>query len=214
MNLQLDHVFILVNPEASEADLLRSLGLHEGTRNTHPGQGTANRRFFFNNCMLELLYVHDAQEAYHGPGRELRFPDRTQSQDASPFGIMLRDEDQDETRRPFEGWTYQPIYLEPSMGFHVGANSINLLEPLCLLSPFTKSAPGSSAAKPEVFHSISKVEIFTTASPLSDILEVANSVDRLYVRSSREHRMEITFDDHKSSSSRDLRPDLPLVFHW
>ena len=47
MNLELDHVFILVEPEAMVADLLIAKGFKEGTRNQHPGQGTSNRRFFF-----------------------------------------------------------------------------------------------------------------------------------------------------------------------
>ncbi len=46
MNLELDHVFILVEPEARVADLLIEQGFKEGTRNQHPGQGTSNRRFF------------------------------------------------------------------------------------------------------------------------------------------------------------------------
>ena len=47
MNLELDHVFILVEPEAIVADLLVKQGFQEGTRNKHPGQGTSNRRFYF-----------------------------------------------------------------------------------------------------------------------------------------------------------------------
>ena len=46
MNLELDHVFILVKPEARVANLLIAKGFEEGTRNIHPGQGTSNRRFF------------------------------------------------------------------------------------------------------------------------------------------------------------------------
>ncbi|MBE9137293.1 VOC family protein [Nodosilinea sp. LEGE 07088] len=47
MNLELDHVFILVEPAAQVADRLLEQGFREGPRNTHPGQGTANRRFYF-----------------------------------------------------------------------------------------------------------------------------------------------------------------------
>ena len=38
MNLELDHVFILVKPEARVADLLIAKGFEEGTQNIHPGQ--------------------------------------------------------------------------------------------------------------------------------------------------------------------------------
>ena len=55
MNLQLDHVFILVELEAEVADCLLEQGFREGPSNTHPGQGTTNRRFYFSNGMLEFI---------------------------------------------------------------------------------------------------------------------------------------------------------------
>ena len=61
--MRLDHFFILTEKSAPEAELLTEFGLIEGTSNDHPGQGTANRRFFFSNTTLELLYVRDANEA-------------------------------------------------------------------------------------------------------------------------------------------------------
>lgn len=63
MGIELDHVFVCVAAGAPEGNRLTTFGLIEGTPNSHPGQGTANRRFFFRNAMLELLYVHDEREA-------------------------------------------------------------------------------------------------------------------------------------------------------
>jgi hypothetical protein len=40
----------------------------EGEPNTHPGQGTACRRFFFRNAFLELVWVRDPAEAQGEPG--------------------------------------------------------------------------------------------------------------------------------------------------
>lgn len=48
----LDHIFICVQPGASEAEALIDFGLTEGSPNRHQGQGTANRRFFFRNAFL------------------------------------------------------------------------------------------------------------------------------------------------------------------
>ena len=45
-----DDVFVRTAPGGEAAQLLRSAGLVEGTRNHHPGQGTACRRFFFSNA--------------------------------------------------------------------------------------------------------------------------------------------------------------------
>ena len=54
---------------APEAAALIAAGLTEGSSITHPGQGTANRRFFFENIYVELVWVSDAEEAR----RELMF---------------------------------------------------------------------------------------------------------------------------------------------
>lgn len=56
MNLELDHVFIVVEPEAQVVDRLLTLGFQEGPSNTHPVQGTANRRIYFANGMVEFLF--------------------------------------------------------------------------------------------------------------------------------------------------------------
>jgi hypothetical protein len=52
MTVALDHLFICTSSGAPEAERLAEFGLIEGTPNCHPGQGTANRRFFFHNAML------------------------------------------------------------------------------------------------------------------------------------------------------------------
>ena len=63
MGIELDHVFVCTAPEAPEARELSQFGLREGPPNQHPGQGTACRRFAFQNAMLELLWVTDKEEA-------------------------------------------------------------------------------------------------------------------------------------------------------
>jgi hypothetical protein len=76
MSFELDHCFIWTEVGAPEADLLIEFGLTEGQPNTHPGQGTANRRFFFENVMLELLWVHNKTEAQSNPIQETRLWER------------------------------------------------------------------------------------------------------------------------------------------
>jgi hypothetical protein len=63
MTVELDRAFVCTALDAPKADLLVAFGLAEGTPNTHPGQGTANRRFYFRNAMLELVWVRDEREA-------------------------------------------------------------------------------------------------------------------------------------------------------
>jgi len=90
--MELDHVFILCDEGAPEAEALLRIGVREGTGNTHPGQGTACRRFFFTNAYLELLWVVDSVEAGSEPARRTRLLDRwaLRRAGACPFGVMLR----------------------------------------------------------------------------------------------------------------------------
>ncbi len=214
MNLELHHFFILVEPEAKVAELFLALGMQEGTRNKHEGQGTSNRRFNFSNGTLELLWVHDAEEAIKGPGREMFFPERVEDPTASPFGVILNRKDNANLEMPFEGWKYEPIYFDLPWAFHVGVNSSNLLEPLCFYVPFIEPESSTSKAEKGTFKTISKVHIYTPSEPISNVLEVANTADKVSIDYGKQHLMEITFDGQQCGLTRDLRPDIPVIIHW
>lgn len=214
MNLELHHFFILVKPGAEVAELLSSIGMREGARNKHEGQGTSNRRFNFSNGTLELLWVHDEEEALSGPGRDMFLAERANDKTASPFGIIFNRKDNKSVEMPFEGWKYEPVYFQPPWAFHIGANSSNLIEPLCVYMPFVEPGMSSGSDENTDIVSISKVEVYTPAKPMSNVLGIVNSADRLSIEHGVEHLMEVTFDDNRAGLSKDFRPDIPLIVHW
>ena len=134
MSFEVDHFFICTDIGAPMADALASFGWVEGPPNTHPGQGTANRRFFFDNAMLELLWVHDEVEAGSEPGRRAHLLERWQGRaaGASPFGVIFRPVEAAPQALPFPGWTYRPAYLPEDRSMHIGHNSDDITEPLCV----------------------------------------------------------------------------------
>ena len=210
--MELDHVFILVEPEAKVADLLISLGMEESFSRDHKGQGTSNRRFVFSNGMLEFLWVRDEDEANDGPGRDLVFQQRSETSEASPFGIILHRKDNSNLDMPFKGWKYQPDYFKPPMSFYVGMNSSNLLEPLCIYVPFIE--PEVRKIEEGIFKSLSHVKIYTTTDKLSDELIIADTADRLSIAYANQHLMEVTFDENECGLSKDFRPEIPLIIRW
>ena len=212
MSIELDHCFILVESEAKAADLLVSLGMEESFGRKHEGQGTSNRRFQFSNGMLEFLWLRDADEATNGPGRNLLIPERVNNPTASPFGVILHRKDNIDVGMPFDGWKYQPDYFDASWAFHVGRNSSNLREPLCIYVPFIE--PCIRKTEEGIFKSISQVKIYTQEKSMSSVLSVAATADRLSIDSDDQHLMEITFDDNRCGMSKDLRPDIPLIVYW
>lgn len=216
MNLELDHVFILTKPKAKVADLLLELGFEESFSRDHLGQGTSNRRFVFSNGMLEFLWVRDEAEANNGPAKNLNFPARSKP-NATPFGIVLTRKDNDSLTMPFSGWAYEPDYFKPphtpkQLAFHIGENSTDLNEPLCIYVPFIE--PKQRTIEKGTFKSISHVKVFTKNTEISTTLKVVDNADRLSIASGTEDLMEITFDDHKQNNSHDFRPHIPLVIHW
>ena len=217
MNLELDHVFILVKSEARVADLLIAKGFEEGTRNIHPGQGTSNRRFFFGKVMLEFIWVRDAKEAENGAGRDLLFPERDTNPAASPFGVILRQKDGvnlETSEMPFDGWSYQPTYFEPPNAFHVGANSTNIFEPLCIYVPF--SLPKSLVNKGKINSSfaISNVCIHIPSADRNEVLEALDRADRLSIQYGKEHLMEMVLNNRQTECIADFRPQIPLIMYW
>jgi hypothetical protein len=232
--LVLDHFFILVEPEAKVASLLIELGLEESFSRDHPGQGTSNRCFSFSNNKLELLWLRDEEEANNGPAKDLQFPQRSTNKEASPFGLILKraatviDNKKDSSEKesvelamPFNGWCYQPDYFPAPKAFHVGKNSENLIEPLCIYVPFMEPVEKviDLASEKGTFNFISHVHIHVPVNSLSQKslspeLLIASQSKELSVECGAEHLMEVTFDHKASGLSKDLRPDLPLILHW
>ena len=219
--LQHDHVFVLVEPQAQVADRLLDVGLREGPSIAHPGQGTANRRFFFDNGMLEFLYVHNVEEARKGPARDLHFPERSDKgnpANPSPFGVIFLPSESAEInsdRMPFSGWHYQPDYFPPPTGFHVGTNSQNLAEPLCIFFPTSFPKDQSKPQPPSNPQTITDIVISTPAADTEGVLATAFQADRLLIQTSHsEHLMEITLDNHARKRTEDFRPSIPLILNW
>ncbi|MBV1874276.1 MAG: hypothetical protein KUG80_05830 [Gammaproteobacteria bacterium] len=212
MNLELDHFFILTNSGSEIGDLIASLGVEESFSRDHEGQGTSNRRFPVSNSMLELLWVRDAEEARNGPGKDLLFPERIDNKGASPFGLIFRRKNNLGSSQPFDGWEYQPDYFDPPMAFHVGKNSGQLHEPLCIYVPFVE--PAERKIDKGTFRSISKVKISVPSECMSDTLLKAGNSDGLEIVSGEEHLMEVTFNVGACGFSKDLRPVSPLIIYW
>ena len=113
---------------------------------------------------------------------------------------------------PFRGWEYQPDYFAPPKAFYVGTNSSNLAEPLCIYIPFIDPESTTIQSKNNISLSISHVRIYTPSQDSEGVLSVVNQADRLSIEKGSEHLMEITLEGNESSS-KDFRPDIPLIIH-
>jgi hypothetical protein len=211
--IELDHVFICTAPGAPAAEELVRLGLHEGAPNRHPGQGTANRRFFFANAMLELLWVSNEVEAQDENTRRTLLWERWsgREQSASPFGICLRPIDAPDVHPPFPGWVYRPPYLPDPMSIHIGEGGT--MEPMWFYLRFMRRGHHEQQF---IEHAIGVREI--TALTLTTPVPLQSRVSQMIVESGilgthpgAKSLLEIEFDHSREGQSVDLRPHLPLL---
>lgn len=226
MRVELDHVFICTHVGAPEADRLVAFGLAEGTSSVHPGQGTTNRRFFFRNAMLELLWVRDEREARSPPIASTRLWERWRyrSTGYSPFGVCLRPRARRDAPAqgalPFATWGYRPPYLTSGSRIDIAAGTA-ASEPLLFATPF--------GARPDAFpeerrqplvHPKGVAEItglritLPRGGPTSGPVRALNQVGVVSFETGNDHLAEIEFDHGSHGRNAHFRPALPLRFRW
>lgn len=212
MSLWLDHFFVLTEPGAPKADSLVEVGFVEGPTNSHPGQGTANRRFFFANTTLELLYVRDETEASGGPAARFHFPERIRNEGASPFGFVFRSTNSDAARALGDVWRYQPDYLPQNSHMVVAASPESLVEPCLVIMPSTMRKGEHKAHTNS--QSLSRLCLTVPASTFSSALRNISTLDPLHIRHGDEHLLEIEFDRGIQGMFTSFRPQLPLTVRY
>lgn len=223
MAFEFDHLFILTDVGAHEADRLISFGLVEGTSNTHPGQGTANRRFFFHNAMLELLWINDPEEAKSELIRPTRLWERWQNRNdgACPIGICLRPALGSDHATAFSSWAYRPPYLPETLSIAVGTNSDVLTEPMLFQLPFGKRPDQypTDRAQPLEHHvgwrEITRIELVSPAmgNPSPELQAVIDT-NQIKVRFGTRYCVELGFDGEVQGQQVDFHPELPLTMSW
>jgi hypothetical protein len=216
MTLELDHAFVGCTACAREAEVLLQLGLVEGSSNTHAGQGTANRRFFFDNFMLELIWVVDATEATNPRTRGTRLWERcpNKSPDINPFGILFRAVGDPASTAPFRTWSYRPSYLPPGMAIEV-AEGTTLQEPELFYLPFLRRAGHPTAEPTNHALPFRRVKGLSAGARSLAALSEASRAAQMhglldYFEADRDV-IEIHFEGSVQMRV-DLRPALPLVF--
>lgn len=223
MPLELDHLFICVEPEAPEAEHLTAFGLKEGRRRTHTGQGTANVCFFFHNAYLELLWMHNSEEIQSSIVQPIGLWERCQwkQNQVCPFGFAFRFTSPDTLDCPIPTWNYPAPFLPAGKTIAVATNSSNVSEPLIFIAPV---APKPSAyppdRRPPLNHHPELIEItklrvtlpeVQALSPESMTLNELNLVE--FLKGDR-YYLNIEFDGGRTNQSHSFDPALPLSIEW
>ncbi len=213
--VELDHVIFFCDVGAPEADALLGRGLHEGPGNTHPGQGTVNRRFFFRNAYLELLWVENFAEAQSPDAQRTQLYDRwaNRANGACPFGLVFRPGPKS-VAPPFPAWSYVPKYFPPGFSIDV-AKDIPANEPLLFYLPFARAslvedvAPMPGGAQIGAITGVT-IHLRDTGS-LSPALESLVGSGSVIVEPGQDFWVDLEYV-MGAREIIDLRPKLPLRF--
>jgi hypothetical protein len=213
---QLDHVILFCAAGAPEAEALRSHGFLEGSGQSHPGQGTTNRRFCFANGFLELLWVEDEAIARSDLVRPTQLWERWRDRGAGvcPFGLVFRPGGGGPPAPPFATWSYHPPYLPPELSIEVGVG-VTPDEPLLFHLPFARDRrpPVTEPTDhPAGVRELAGVRLHLRgAGRLSPSLSRLASAGIVSVAEARDPFVELAFAGGRATPL-DLRPHLPLVF--
>lgn len=220
--MEIDHIYICTESKAPAGDSLVEYGLIEGSSNTHPGQGTANRRFYFHNLMLELLWVENIEEVKSERTKPMRLYERCllNANTISPFGIAFRPTEGKDEAIPFPAWDYHPIYLPEHLKIQVADNT-PLSEPMYFYLffarrqdkvPFERREPMEHKVP---LREVTSVKIHVNQdNALSNAAFILNKVQGISIENDKEHLLELEFDNGRLNQSKDFRPKLPLLIKW
>ena len=203
---------------APEGDALLAAGLTEGSSITHPGQGTANRRFFFENIYVELVWVSDAEEARREPAARTRLWDRwsQRGQGACPFGLVFAGAGgAPAPDPPFPTWSYHPPYSEVAIDIGRGTP---LSEPELVYFRFPRrpdALRGEPTAHSLPLKTLTALSVGIPGSAArSEGARAAEATGLVEFPPADDYVMTLTFDGAAHHRTKDLRADLPLVLSW
>lgn len=220
MTLEIDHLFIITDPGAPEADCLAREGFTEGSPNHHTDQGTACRRFFFVNAMLEFIWIRDARESQSGAALRTGLMSRALSRfnGGSPFGICFRSST-GSGAPPFATWRYNPTYL-PKDGspYEISVRSESVNDPFLFYRPHAerpdryppeRAQPTAHACGAEAL-TRARLQCPTASSPE---LIALSGVPGFTVEQAPGHHLHLTLDNGRHGRRVRL-PFLPLSIDY
>ncbi|MDV7339878.1 VOC family protein [Terasakiella sp. A23] len=188
--LEICHLFVFVNnPEAIEQKMT-ALGFTESYRRKHPGQGTENICYCFDNCYLEVLWVNNLTETRSDAVAPLQFDQRGFGK-GNPFGIAIRDNQP----FPFDHHLYHAPYFPDDFSLPYAKSSDDLTQPFLFLSPGSK--------RPDVWAKDKKVPLQSSFSEINKISVSGPALHGDYLKtdfqlkSSNHYQMDLTLTDKK-----------------
>ncbi len=232
--LEIDHVWIMVTPNAPERAALEAAGFRiSPVVNRHDGQGTASVTADFESGFLELMWPDPGVSI--APGSEKaaeKFHNRMEWRTSGwcPIGVGFRRTGTSTEPLPLSTWKVQPTWLPPGAAIEILTPRDDSHSPSLFISPRQLSASDapkaaaqrmrdagiSSFAQPIGIKRMTAVRFLRP--PGYQPIEALTYLESHGVLQASEPgqawTVEVTFDNGGQRKTRDFRPDLPLMIRY
>jgi hypothetical protein len=214
--MRIDHIFIFSNNKGQEADELVQFGLTEGSNQIHQGQGTRNRKFYFENFFLEIVWVYNLEEIRSASTAPTKLWERADHQNNgySPFGLCLIDAP--DTEELFEGCLkYKPDYVPPGMSFDIITNeNYPFLPWACRLPSTARYTANEPRDHPVGVKRLTGIQVGIQKKDFqSRFTQLITSASNIIFYPADNHCLTLEFDNKTQKSTRKF-VDLPLVIEY
>jgi Glyoxalase-like domain len=211
-----DHIFIFTNDQGKVADQLVEFGLKEGSNRVHAGQGTTNRKFYFKNFFLEILWVYDETEINSELIKPIGLWQRAayHSNEFSPFGLCIVNTD--ETDKLFENaFKYQPVYFPEGMTIDILKNEHQPNFPWTFRLPFKgqKKNETEPTNHENGIVELTKIEFCVEKSYDENFTKSFLGQEKINFTQSDKTWLNLTFDNAKQGLKKDFE-DLKLTIRY
>lgn len=121
--MKTNHIFIFCDNHDEVATELIKFGFTEGSNRIHPNQGTRNRKFYFNDFYIEIIWVHNVDEARNNITAPTKLYERSKykTNEYSQFGLCV-DYLEDDNKLFENCFIYKPTYLPENLSIEVLKN--------------------------------------------------------------------------------------------
>jgi hypothetical protein len=213
--MEVDHIFIFSKNKGKEADEFLEFGFIEGSRRVHIGQGTINRKFYFENFFIEILWVENENEMRSDLILPTKLWERSnfENNDYSPFGLCLLNTG--ETDILFEkNIRYQPEYFPKGLEIEILSNENNPKLPWTFRLPFK----GEKKKTEEPISHKNGITILTKTEFKIPIIEdrfttLFKSEQRIKFENNSEINLTLTFDENRNGKEIRFK-QLPLTIKY
>jgi len=223
--VELDHVWIMVSPNAPERAALTNAGFQFAPEtNRHDGQGAASITVEVENGYLELMWPDATVSITPGLERAAeKFRQRMlwRSSGWCPFGIALRRTAASREPLPFPTWSWTADWMPKGEVMEMLTPRDDTRSPALFIEPPALTDTKKQASRASLYRHpigcrrITGIRLTSPRSyePIASLkyLEGQHVVD---LNPGDAWLMEVIFDGGKTKRSKDLRPNLPLVIRY